>query len=145
MKNIIILAIATTMLFESCYTTRTIPISWRMDEWLGVSEHAVLMKMGPPNSTTSDGQDGKILDYRHSSLTTYLNNYTGILTAETYSRDTYMQLYINKEGKVYTWRTNMPDEQYQVKRKGATAALTILLSAIFAVLLIANSGSNSGN
>ena len=108
MKKSPFIFLAALALFTSCYTVK--PVSSVMDKWLGASEHDVILHMGSPYSSVSDGAGGKILRYEKSSTVTnysqtayYGSNY-GV--ANTYDRSLYKEFYINSSGKVYSWRTN---------------------------------------
>ncbi len=107
------------LVLVSCYTTRITPISEVMDEWLGSTEHEVILKVGPPTTTTSDGNEGKVLIYENSTNTTlFLPNFptpnTGYAVSKPITR--YVHLYVNKEGIIYSWRTNYPDIKEKVKK-----------------------------
>lgn len=98
-----------------CYVTKVTPISETMNKWMGHSKTELLMRMGPSTSIVNDGSGGEIVSYNWD------NNVTIRLptTLEIYTNrniGTYAQFYINKEGKIYYWRTNLPDKRERVKK-----------------------------
>lgn len=122
-------------IFTSCYTA--IPVSQTMDSWLGVTEHEVIMRFGSPTTTSSDGSEGKIVKYTSSQTNTvFTPNTVYGRTATTYDNSVYIEFYINKEGKVYHWRTNhAPGKQLD---KGATQGVVVILIliAVSSILLL---------
>lgn len=97
-----------------------------MNEWIGKTEHDVVLKMGSPNSTVSDGASGKIIRYEKSSsnsTTTYgkypfynpATTYNIYANTTTITQTWYAEFFIDSTKKVYNWRTNYPD--LKVKNK----------------------------
>ncbi len=74
------------LFFASCTSEREI-----MDSWLGHEKKEVILKWGPPQRTTSDGNSGEVLVYSNQ----YAYNY------QPYWKHT--MFYINPSGKVYYW------------------------------------------
>ena len=70
-----------------------------MNEWIGKTEHDVVLKMGSPNSTVSDGASGKIIRYEKSSSnsTTTYGKYPFYNPATTYN------IYANTTTITQTW------------------------------------------
>jgi hypothetical protein len=119
MKTLVAL-LALTALVASCATYKDVPASTVLDKTIGKSEHDIILTLGPPQSITEDGAGGKVLNYQNSfSFTnTELNPVRydpTITTATTQNITYYLQFYINKDGKVYHYRTNYPPIRVKVK------------------------------
>lgn len=89
-----------------------------MNKWIGRTEHDVLLKMGTPTKTSSDGAGGKIIRYSHSSSTTTYNKYLFYnpdvanaynVYSNTNTRTKYVEFYIDSNQTIYLWRTNYSD------------------------------------
>jgi hypothetical protein len=99
------------VLFASCSAYQEIPLSNILDRTIGKSEHDILVAMGPPKRIDPDGSGGKILSYentfifKENDLNTvpYSNTLT---TSVTLPVTHYLQFYIDKDDKVYHYRTN---------------------------------------
>jgi len=129
MKKTLLISMASLTLFSSCYITK--PISQTMDEWMGATEHEVILRMGSPTSTASDGSTGKIIRYSTSNSTTMINPYYNSVVANTRTNTIYVEFYINQEGKVYSWRTNNPDTKTIQGGKTALAVVAWLAVCVF--------------
>ncbi len=134
MKKLPPIFLALLVLFASCYTQK--PISSVMNSWIGTSEHDVIMRMGSPTSTASDGADGKIIRYEQSHSTTtynenpyYRNKYDASVIANTYNNTMYKEFFINKDGKVYNWRTNYPGPK-ELDTKATTITVVVLIGVL---------------
>jgi hypothetical protein len=108
------------ILFCSCYVTKYEPISNTLNPYLGQSQHEVILKLGAPDRITPDGNGGTILVYEKTSYVTVqrldLNPYSDVLTnSYTTSNNSYLQFYIDKNGTVYNWRTNLLGKPIRVK------------------------------
>jgi len=78
-----------------------------MNSWLGQSKQEVVLKWGPPNSTTSDGNKGEI--YVYATQCSRLNG-------QVYWY--YRMLYLNEKEKVYYWMVkeeNVPPTQIDIR------------------------------
>lgn len=120
-----------------------------MDSWLGATEHDVIMRMGTPANTSSDGDGGKIIRYtKERSTTTYnrnpyqVNKYDPSVISNTYDNTLYKEFFINKDGKVYSWRTNYPNP-VELNKVATTAAVfvTALGLIIFTAILFSSDPS----
>jgi hypothetical protein len=106
---------------ESCYEYRQLPNSVILDKYKGLSEHQILLDWGPATRTTSDGNGGKILEYKkESDPTTVTGLYEDVshhvyTVAQTHSNEWYVQFYINKNDSVYTYRSNISGPVEKIK------------------------------
>jgi len=83
-----------------------------MNRSIGLSKQELIMKLGPPSRTASDGGDGEILVYARQvhiagmpASSIYSDNATEHILPGTPSRTywQYTMFYLNNEGKVYHW------------------------------------------
>ncbi len=96
-------------LLAGCATNEQ-KIAGILDEWLGAHQSELISQWGPPDRTTSDGADGKILVYRK----TFVAQRPGMATAPhgvllyTAPQDVVTgettQFYANSAGILYRWR-----------------------------------------
>jgi len=109
------------LLVTSCYEYRQLPNSVILEKYKGQTEHQILLELGPAARTTSDGDGGKILEYRKQgdpSTVTGLyedlahNIYT---ISQTHVNEWFIQFYIDKRDSVYTYRSNIPGPITKVK------------------------------
>jgi hypothetical protein len=84
MKNLFFLILITTL--TGCTTTREV-----MDSWVGHSKHELLMSMGSPNQTSSDGNGGEIITYIYQS--SFYGNVKNV----------YKHFYCDYNGRIYHW------------------------------------------
>lgn len=128
MKRLLIIA----FLFSSCITRKVTPISTIFDPYLGKTEHQVIMKLGTPTSSVSDGAGGKVLRYSEESMTTsHYNPITKNQPAKSFTKfnERYMEFFISPRDSVYNWRTNYPDiveEKLNMKTFGIVTTFTIM-------------------
>lgn len=111
------------LLLCGCYEYQQLPNSYYFDPYKGQSEHKIVVDFGPPDRTTSDGNGGKIIEYRRSSdpytVTAFQNLYgTPYSFSKTHVTQWYLQFYINKHDSMYMYRSNLPGPVRKVKRQG---------------------------
>lgn len=97
--------------------TQTIRIQDVMNKWKGKSEVDILQNFGPPTTATTDGKNGKILNYESKRSVGF--TLPGYLGNQWSSKElvSYMQFYVSPDSGMYYWRTNLPDIKKQVKWK----------------------------
>lgn len=66
-----------------------------MDSWLGSSQQQLIEQLGPPDRTTSNGGDGKILIYVKAVDNQYVHQ----------TMYFYRMFYVGENGKIYNWLT----------------------------------------
>lgn len=95
MKNILIIL---TLVLASCASAKK-SSSNVLDNTIGKTEHEMIVLLGPPLSSSSDGSDGKILTWVMNGVIPQYG------TAPIPIKE-YLYLYFNKDGIVYHWKTN---------------------------------------
>jgi len=105
MKKIISLFLVSIFIF-GCTSQRQI-----MDSWMNHTEHEIIMSWGPPSTTNSDGNGGKVLTWSNPLYLTLPNG-------QPLSMYQYKDMYINSSGRIYSWRTHnerIPPVQVDVR------------------------------
>jgi hypothetical protein len=91
-----------SVLLVSCVSERKV-----MDSWIGSNQHALVMQLGPPDRTASDGDGGEILIYS----TQQYNSYTGQVIYHC------RMFFANRGGIIYHWMTKgsvVPPQQMNI-------------------------------
>ena len=76
-----------------------------MNAWIGQTKQGLVLTMGPPARTASDANNGEIYIYESRSMVYNVVRYN------------YAMFYINKDDKIYSWRTEsgpIPAQQMNV-------------------------------
>lgn len=148
MKNLVLL-LATTILFVSCYTIKYTPITDEMNIWIGKTEHEVILSKGSPNYISEDGAGGKVLNYENTTYNTvsmpayYYNNSSQIIpgVSSTSLNTSYMRFYVDSVGKVYYWATNIKKVE-KVQDPKQTHTATVVAAITTCVIILVAVGSN---
>lgn len=149
LKNGWVILITLSFILPSCYTTKTTvtPIKSIMDSWIGHSEHDLIVSYGPPTTSTSDGQNGKVLSYEKAETIGlrspgYYAPGAIYRSPDLYTSHTethYMQFFVKSTGEIYLWRTNYSDtktvERIPNKKNTRTAAIVAAISIVAIVAL----------
>ena len=72
-----------------------------MDSWLGHTKAELIRTWGVPSNRTDDGQGGEVLIWEYSRS-------TGMVVSGVYIQRNnvdYKEMFADKEGKIYYWRT----------------------------------------
>lgn len=108
----------TVVLFISCASTRK-----ALDSWLGSSKQNLIMSWGPPQRVFDNSPNGEILIYAKqvyiAPSTYYYGNHPATIAGQNYWNYTYM--YVDTEGKIYSWRTErqqVPPQQIDLYIRG---------------------------
>jgi len=144
MKKLLALSLIPVLL-TSCYTYTRIPIGQVMDEWMGKTEHQVIMRFGAPTNITPDGEGGKVLMYERSPQATtvfYPETAYSYASAQTYTNSYYLQFYIDKSGEVYSWRTNLPDQRGERQFSSGLTIAAVLFFIVIPIISVVLAFSN---
>ena len=82
-------------------------ITEAMKSWVGHHKSKLIQEWGPPNNISTDGKGGEVYTYyynRNKNSTTTYNQYTKSYNTSNNSYTAERHFYINKDGKIYSWR-----------------------------------------
>lgn len=96
MKKLFLL-IVTGILFLDCSTSKN-----RSEKWMGESKNSFIKNWGPPVRVFNNAENGEILVYAEQVFVTDNSKDLG-LAGESYWN--YNYLYVNKEGKIFSKRS----------------------------------------
>jgi hypothetical protein len=94
-----ILFLIAIMVLQSCASTKN-----SNDNWIGQSKKNLIKSWGTPIRTLNNGEQGEILIYGEQVYENANNDMGSRIAGPNYW--TYQFVYINKEGKIYSYRTD---------------------------------------
>lgn len=77
-----------------------------LKSWTSANEHDLIMQLGSPTSTTSDGAKGKIIRYSTTTSTMIGTPIGASVIGTNYEEVQFYDFYINSDGIVYAYKTN---------------------------------------
>jgi hypothetical protein len=70
-----------------------------MKSWVGRTANDLILELGPPTRTTSDGKGGQVLIYGGEQV--IRTNRNGAVYS---TRESVREYYVNEDGIIYSWR-----------------------------------------
>ncbi|KAF2516557.1 hypothetical protein [Flavobacterium foetidum] len=118
MKNII-LAGFLLVLLASCSTTSNAP-----EKWVGQTKQKLIKAHGTPVRTIADNQQGEVLIYAEQFFMTNEGQNGSKIAGPSYWN--YDYIFVNKEGNIYSWKSEkqkFPPQTIDSKKMVAISAL----------------------
>lgn len=103
-KNTILLI--TILVLQACSTTKI-----SNDKWIGESKTSLIKTWGTPIRTLSNSEKGEILIYGYQVYANANNDEGSRIAGPNYWDYTY--IYANKEGKIYSYKTEKQQQTPQ--------------------------------
>ncbi|KQB37771.1 hypothetical protein [Flavobacterium aquidurense] len=94
-----ILFLIAIMVLHSCASTKN-----SNDNWIGQSKKSLIKSWGTPIRTLNNAEQGEILIYGEQVYENANNNEGSRIAGPNYWN--YRYIYINKEGKIYSYKTD---------------------------------------
>ncbi|MFB9079516.1 hypothetical protein ACFFLS_06490 [Flavobacterium procerum] len=118
MKNAILVGFLLALL-ASCATS-----SNASEQWVGQTKQKMITKFGTPLRTLTDNRDGEVLIYAEQFFVTNEGQNGSRIAGPSYWN--YNYIFVNKEGNIYSWKSEkqkFPPQTIDSKKMIAISAL----------------------